>query len=345
MRPFSNTVFWRARAIIRAAHRVIERDRAVAAATQATLLTSQGTGSPSQPPAQLPPGSYVGGYEIEQLIGRGGGGAVYAARQPLIGKRVAIKVLSSTQGDAVQRFLMEARAANLIDHPNIVDIFAFGQLSNGRHYYVMELLRGQTLRERLTKQPPTAAEIQNWTLQLCAALGAAHAAGIAHLDLKPENVWLTSDGQLKLLDFGIAKYFSGASSQPATCIGGLTTSGTPNYMAPEQCTGALVDARTDVYAFGVMLFELFTGSLPFAGSTQEVLAQHRDATPPAAAGAPAAVATLISDCLAKDPARRPQSMGELMDRMRRATRWRLVEIHNVESDRTRAAAQEMANVG
>jgi serine/threonine protein kinase len=279
--------------------------------------------------SELPPGTVIGEYTIEALIGRGGMGAVYSARQPLIGKRVAIKLLLDALPDdpsVVRRFVDEARAVNKIGHPNIVDIFSFGRLPDNRLYFVMELLPGGTLRDRLVRGPLTPSEAERYVTQICNALGAAHAEQIVHRDLKPENIWITTprhgEPYIKLLDFGIAKLAESQAPGPATVTG--IVMGTPHFMSPEQCQGGYVDHRTDIYALGVILYELFAGRLPFEGnSAVEVLMQHmsaRPARPSEFRALSAGLDALILACLEKSPEARPQSTAELLARFQAALR-------------------------
>jgi eukaryotic-like serine/threonine-protein kinase len=223
---------------------------------------------------ELVAGTMVGEYRIEQELGRGGMGTVYAARHPVIGKRVAIKVLAGQLCDdpaLVRRFVDEARAVNKIGHPNIIDIFAFGQLGEPdrrRHYFVMEYLDGETLAARLARAPPiTDGEVGRLLVQAADALEAAHREHIIHRDLKPENLWIAqprhADSFIKILDFGIAKLLASTAGRNVTDTGAVI--GTPHFMAPEQCTGDAVDHRADVYAFGVVLYQVFAGKLPFDG--------------------------------------------------------------------------------
>ncbi|MEO8801206.1 MAG: protein kinase, partial [Polyangiaceae bacterium] len=238
--------------------------------------------------ADLTAGQQVGEYRVEAKIGEGGFGAVYKAVHPLIGKAAAVKVLNrqySSNPQMVSRFIAEARAVNQIRHRNIIDIFAFGSLEDGRQYFVMELLEGlpldQYLREKVRLSPNEAIPILR---SIARAIDAAHGAGIAHRDLKPENVFLTfdEDGHIfpKLLDFGIAKLLDASSmgDSPKTRTG--TPMGTPYYMSPEQSRGKDVDQRTDIYSLGVMAHELLTGTLLFDGESMMELLMKQIQTPP-----------------------------------------------------------------
>ena len=269
----------------------------------------------------LPAGFVVGEYHLEKVLGRGGMGTVYAGLQPVIEKRVAIKLLNaqfSADAGLVRRFVDEARAVNRIRHANIIDIFSFGQLPapDGRHYFVMEYLEGKTLAERMEKGDLSGDDMPSFLTQICDALDAAHGENIVHRDLKPENVWIVTPKRgkpfVKLLDFGIAKLLS--SGERSTTQTGMVM-GTPHYMSPEQCHGKAVDHRTDIYAMGVMLYQLYSGRLPFSGETfAEILAKQIVDTPEPPsrhAQIPAELDKLIMKCLAKDPAARPQSAREL----------------------------------
>ena len=284
--------------------------------------------APAPEPNDLVPGTIVGEYEIDQLIGRGGMGSVYSARQPLIGKRVAIKVLSTdvpSDATLVRRFVDEARAVNKIGHPNIIDIFSFGQLPDARQYFVMELLQGYTLRDRIEAHALDPAECARYLEQICSALSAAHSEQIVHRDLKPENIWISTpkhgEPYVKLLDFGIAKLIETQPVGPATQTG--VAMGTPQFMSPEQCRGKDVDHRTDIYALGIILYEIFAGRLPFTGgSFIEVLMQHMSAKPAAPSdfrAVPPAIEQLILSCLEKDPNDRPQSAAAVLLAFREAT--------------------------
>ena len=273
---------------------------------------------------ELGPGDTVGEYQIEGKLGEGGFGSVYSAVHPLIGKNAAIKVLSrefSANPQMVSRFVAEARAVNQIRHRNIVDIFSFGALPDGRQYYVMERLDGQPFDKFLSSRgrlPP--AEAISILRGVARALDAAHGRGILHRDLKPENVFLAfdEDGRPlpKLLDFGLVKQMGESSSGHKTKTG--APMGTPYYMSPEQCRGVNVDARTDVYSFGVMVFEVLVGRLPFSGeSPMDVILQHMTATAPAPSSIvpelPPAIDGPILRMMSKDPAERPGTVGAALD--------------------------------
>ncbi len=276
----------------------------------------------------LEPGTLVGEFVVEAQIGRGGFGTVYRARHPIIGKRAAIKVLSDDVGasqNAVARFIQEARAVNEIQHPNIVDIFSFGQLPDKRHCFAMELLEGQPFDAFLNRRDPLSVrELVAILDPVVRALDAAHAKGIVHRDLKPENIFLCfRDGRLdkvKLLDFGIAKLSTEAlqnqPNQPRTRTGNPI--GTPAFMSPEQCLGAPVSAATDVYALGVICYVALTGEPPFySDSIVNLLALHINAAPPPMSAlhhdVPKALDAVVLRMMAKQPSDRYASAGEALD--------------------------------
>jgi serine/threonine-protein kinase len=227
-------------------------------------------------------------YRIRGLIGEGGMGRVYLAEHEAIQKKVALKVLRnefSSKPEIVSRFQQEAISASRIKHPNVLDVFDFGQLADGCFFLAMEYLEGVDLADELQKHRQIEARRGvRFALQMCRALGAAHARGVVHRDMKPENVFLqrTDDGDeiVKILDFGIAQLRSAEDSIPPdqrrrrlTRTGMIF--GTPEYMAPEQATGKKADSRVDVYAVGVILYEMFTGAVPFSGDTfMSVLQAH-----------------------------------------------------------------------
>jgi tRNA A-37 threonylcarbamoyl transferase component Bud32 len=228
-------------------------------------------------------GTTVGSFRLVRRIGHGGMGSVYLGEQALIGSKVAVKVLHehlASDASLVQRFYSEARAVNLIGHPNIVNIFDMNVVPPRRYYLIMEYLEG----EPLSAAPPGPMAPERALpilIQVCQALQAAHARGVVHRDLKPENIFLCRrDGPpfVKILDFGIAKLFGGEMQEGQTHAGWIV--GTPEYMAPEQGAAEVLDGRADLYALGVIAYRLATGRLPFTGGgVTGILLAHRD-TPP-----------------------------------------------------------------
>ncbi len=266
----------------------------------------------------IAPGTMVGEYEIAQQIGVGGMGVVYLAVHPVIGKKVAIKVLRrevATDEDLVNRFVTEARSVNAIDHQNIIDVFAFGRLEDGRHYFVMEFLSGLSLEDLLAEHGRLElAELVPIIRQVADAVDAAHERHIIHRDLKPDNIFLVPrrSGRYRVvvLDFGIAKLNFG----PHTTATGMVM-GTPLYMSPEQCLGRNLDHRTDVYALGTMCYRALAGRLPFEGeSVQVVMYQQISSLPPTPSqfGAPAAVDSILLRSLDKDPLQRHETLNSLV---------------------------------
>ena len=230
-------------------------------------------------------GIEVGRYRLARLLGDGGMGRVYLAVQPVIGSRVAIKMLSdqcARKPELLERFFAEARAVNLIRHENIVSVLDFTPLPDGRPFIVMEFVEGQTLASIVHARHVPLGGVVQVMIEVLSALAAAHAIGIVHRDLKPDNIIVTAEGHAKVLDFGIAKLAPSVQQQlsPRTRTGALL--GTPPYMAPEQISGAgRVDARTDVYAAGVVLFEVVTGGAPFNAATLfELMRAHLEEPPP-----------------------------------------------------------------
>ncbi|MBL8913627.1 MAG: serine/threonine protein kinase [Archangium sp.] len=267
-------------------------------------------------------GARLGEYEVLELIGEGGMGVVYRGVQPIIKKRVAIKVLKPFAAAHAQSLIDEAEAVNSIRHRSIIDIFSLGRLPDGRNYIVMEFLEGQPLDLYAAEHGLNFADTLSLLISLCSPLAAAHRAGVVHRDLKPSNVFLClgSDGEryLKLLDFGIAK--KNATTKNASARDEVTRQtrimGTPDFMAPEQARGEYIGPETDVYALGVMAFQLFTGRLPFKGDTpfDTMMAHNSEPIPSVRASAPTipvALEKLITRMLAKSPADRVQTVDEV----------------------------------
>jgi serine/threonine-protein kinase len=271
----------------------------------------------------------AGRYRVLKQLGEGGMGQVYLAEHIAIEKRIALKVLHAEyarKGEIVARFQQEAISASRIKHPNVLDVFDFGQLENGCFYLAMEFLEGNDLADEIQRarvlEPHRGLRI---ALQICRALAAAHGKGVVHRDMKPENVFLqrTPDGEevVKIVDFGIAQLrtneeaAAGASKRRLTRTGMIF--GTPEYMSPEQAAGKHADLRSDVYAVAIILYEMFTGAVPFTGETfLEVLNKHLNGTmPPMPAVFPELrispeLQAVIAHGLEKSPELRYQSMNE-----------------------------------
>jgi serine/threonine-protein kinase len=271
---------------------------------------------------QLAPGDRAGDYVIDAYLAKGGCGAVYRAHHRIAYHSAAVKVLHgmlATSPRMVERFVREVEVVNLLQHPGIVQIFDIGTLPDGRPFYAMELLRGPTLDTMLAPgqrlSPDEALEILE---PLCSALGAAHAAGVVHRDVKPSNVAvdLGPPIRVKLLDFGIAKL-----TTPEMSASGLTSAGrligTPTIMAPEQILGAEIDARADVYALGVLLYRMLVGRLPFeALDSAELARQHLEmpAPRPSLRGpVPASLDAVVLRALEKLPSRRFDSASAFLE--------------------------------
>jgi serine/threonine-protein kinase len=254
----------------------------------------------------------VPSYTVGERLGEGGFGEVFRARHAVIGREVAIKVLHakySKDSEAVARFVAEARAVNQISHPGIVEIFDFGELPDGRAYCVMELIHGKTLRDVLRERTRLPlADALPILRGIAEAIDAAHAAGIAHRDLKPDNVFVTNDG-VKVIDFGLAK-LTHENSAPITETGAVF--GTPLYMSPEQCRGKAVTGATDAYSFGVLAYHVLVGEPPFSGEALDLALHHLNdqPAPPSerAEGLNARVDRVVLALMAKDPAQRPVSL-------------------------------------
>ena len=276
-------------------------------------------------PVPIHTGSQLDGYEVVAPLGSGGMGEVWLARDLKLERTVALKFLPSEltrDATRVTRFRQEARAASGLNHPNVCTIHALGETREGQQFIAMEHIAGGTLRQRLAGRHLPVRDALDVAVQVAFALSAAHAAGVVHRDLKPENVMLRPDGLVKVVDFGLAKL---APVQLATADATLTDArtaagmvvGTVGYMSPEQARGPEVDARTDIWSLGVMLYEMIAGRNPFAReSSSEVLAAILDREPAPLArfepDAPAELQRIVSKTLRKDREQRYQSMKDLL---------------------------------
>ncbi len=274
----------------------------------------------------LSPGTRLGPYEILAPLGAGGMGEVYRARDTRLGREVAIKVLlesSAGNAEALARFQREAKAVAALSHPNILSIFDFGT-HDTRDFAVMELLVGETLRDLLDSGPVSKTRAVDFALQIARGLCAAHEKGIVHRDLKPENLFVTGDGQLKILDFGLARRTQPAPSGDLTSTATEThrtqpgtVMGTVAYMSPEQVRGQPADTRSDIFSFGTVLYEMLTGKKAFGrGSAGETMAAILMNEPPdapeSALGASPALAGIVRHCLEKNVDRRFQTARDLL---------------------------------
>jgi eukaryotic-like serine/threonine-protein kinase len=285
------------------------------------------------PDTHVPSGEQIGPYTILEFLQAGGMGEVYKARDTRLDRTVAIKFLPSVLADdaaALDRFRREARAASALNHPRICTVHDTGDY-RGRPFFVMELLEGQSLNERISGKPVPVPELVDLAVQTCDALQAAHAKGIIHRDIKPANMFLTTNGQIKILDFGLAKLAEESHSAATTVtmteaeiiasaitrtrVGRLV--GTPAYLSPEQARGEEVDARTDIFSFGLVLYEMATGRPTFRGQTSgELINAILHETPPKPSAlnpaVPGNLERIILKALEKERKARYQSAEELL---------------------------------
>ncbi len=289
----------------------------------------------------------AGKYHIDEYINAGGMASVYRATHVLMDKRVAVKILHANlaaDDTVVSRFTREAKAASRITHPHVLNVTDFGESDNGVVFLVMEYLDGRTLKQVINEESPLAlTRISEITRQVCDALDAAHAEGVVHRDLKSDNIMLGEVGTfhdwVKVLDFGIAKIQEPLGTPDANLTAPNIVIGTPHYMSPEQCAqSAAIDYRTDIYSFGIILFEMLTGHVPFTGdSATAVMMQHlQNAVPPVLnerPELPPAIGKIIERALAKQPEDRFESAGKLAE----AFAVTVAEIVETERDDAQAA--------
>lgn len=280
-------------------------------------------------------GLRIGHYQIKELLGSGGMGEVYLAKDTRLGRRVALKLLPDYLTDdesRVRRFKQEARAASALNHPNILTIYEIEQ-ADGRYFIATEFVEGETLRQRVKSGQLKLSEALEIALQIAQALSKAHQVGIVHRDIKPENIMLDAEGRVKVLDFGLAKYIlplsAGDDAEESTIENVYTVPGalmgTTAYMSPEQARGLAVDARTDIWSLGVVLYEMVAGHTPFNGQTgSDVLAAILEHEPEPLAGQkfdiPDELQRIVRKALQKDQAQRYQTSKELaldMENLRR----------------------------
>jgi eukaryotic-like serine/threonine-protein kinase len=270
---------------------------------------------------RLVPGTRLGHYEVINPLGKGGMGEVYLAQDVRLGRRVALKVLPvapAVDQDSLARFIREARAASALNHPNIITLHDIGETA-GTHFIAYEFVDGRTLREVARNAPLDAATAIDIGLQVASALAEAHRAGIVHRDLKPDNVMIRATGLVKLLDFGIARLSRPAEADvtSVTAMPGQTLSGmligTPQYMSPEQARGLEVDQQTDLFSFGALLYELLSGTSPFAaGTATDIIVAVLTREPPPLTDVPPGLADIVSRALQKDRTRRYATAAELL---------------------------------
>jgi serine/threonine-protein kinase len=258
-----------------------------------------------------------GRYEIQARIGEGGMGVVYRCKQISIDRTIAIKMLNAQMAadpQWVQRFYNEAKACSRLQHPNTIRMFDFGQSSEGRLFMTMEFLDGISLRDALAPGPLAPQRVVKILIQCCASLAEAHSIGIIHRDIKPDNVFLLnmagSPDFVKLLDFSVAKLLEGDRMKTQAGV----VFGTPQYMSPEQGRGLPLDARSDLYALGILAHEMLSGTVPYNDENpMTVIQMHlHQPVPPMPAGVPYSVQQIVRRAMEKDAARRYQSAGEMM---------------------------------
>ena len=288
-----------------------------AAESRDPLLDGWRLSSIAERPPALKPGDKLGNFEIVALIGRGGMGEVYRARDLRLKREVAIKTLPSgfaAERDRIARFEREARAASALNHPNIVGVHDVGT-DGGVSFIVSELVEGETLAQAIQRGPLPLRKLIDAGTQICDGLAAAHIAGVVHRDLKPGNIMLTRDGRVKILDFGLARQVQAPGSDSTTIEASHpgVIMGTPGYMSPEQVRGEPTDARSDIFGLGVILYEMASGKRAFTGgSSVEVMNSIlKDEPPELPPASPPALDRIIRRCIEKQPSRRFQTAADL----------------------------------
>lgn len=265
-------------------------------------------------------------YKVVSAIGAGGMGEVFLAADTKLGRQIALKILPeefAEDAERMRRFVQEAKSASALNHPNIITIYEIGD-AGGTNYIATEFIEGKTLSKKLASEPMKLKTVLEISIQIASALDAAHSAGIVHRDIKPDNVMIRPDGLVKILDFGIAKLTEkqnkAIESEDATAIKAGTSPGmiigTANYMSPEQAKGKDVDARTDIFSFGVVLYEMISGKLPFEGETAlEMIGAilHKEPKPLDKTGIPLEIEKIIGKCLRKEAGERYQTINDVLN--------------------------------
>src|SRR5215218_7637750 len=304
-------------------------------------------------PLSFPARKIIGRYEICSQLGAGGMGEVYLANDTKLDRKVALKILPSDvvdqSGERVRRFVQEAKAASALNHPNILTIYEIDEVDS-EHFIATEFIDGETLRERIRKGPLNAADTLEIGIQVAGALCSTHDVGIIHRDIKPDNIMLRHDGIVKVLDFGLAKLSrerqqleadSLAPTQNFNTAYGIVL-GTAHYMSPEQARGMEVDARTDIWSLGCVLYEMISGRQPFAGPTtidvmSGILNREPDSLLPHLSEGPRDLDRVVLRALRKDREERYQTIKDLLIDLKDLRRELETQSHRVSGSRSSAS--------